>query len=590
MGGRVPVEGGELTVVEGALEERQERRASQLGEGALTGGEGRQQRPQAAIVEARQGELGHPLAEAAHPGEEGGDVAVVEGKGPVEVLGRRGGEQAGGFLGLGRTLDFGDHQIPVGCPAPAGGALALIVEDRLVDGADPIRGKPLGRDLRRLAHQRLAALTGAPAIELDAQKELRVVDSAGRPQAAAAAADHHSPCTARLAPASDAVGIGGQQGAQQTLVVAGRLPFPAEMVPGELRQLAGDPQHLAGASPVDGAEGGLAVPRALDALDRFQAVEEIRGRGVRRRGVSFPQHHVTLRDQGRQDGRAAQLSSAVAGDQQARQPRVGRQPGHGPPELGEAAGIEGAELGEPLECTLQDLRVGGLEPAEGFEIGLAPGEELEGGGRQVDAPDLGGLVVGQAAVVVAGPLAQTQHSASSRPQHGILALGGQVAVELEDADLPRQIGEQLGDTADLRHPGQEGEDVAVGLGQRPAHPCRHPRRLWPRVLALEELHLDRVQPAFALDHRRVAEPGSDRRRLEGGGHHHQAEVRPHLTLHPPVMARERSDCRLRSWNSSKITAPTLSRKGSRCSLWARMPSVTTRIRVFGPALRSKRIQ
>ena len=55
-------------------------------------------------------------------------------------------------------------------------------------------------------------------------------------------------------------------------------------------------------------------------------------------------------------------------------------------------------------------------------------------------------------------------------------------------------------------------------------------------------------------------------------------------------ARPRSDCRLRSWNSSKITQPTSSSAGSLCSRRARMPSVTTSMRVAALTRVSSRVR
>ena len=53
-----------------------------------------------------------------------------------------------------------------------------------------------------------------------------------------------------------------------------------------------------------------------------------------------------------------------------------------------------------------------------------------------------------------------------------------------------------------------------------------------------------------------------------------------------VSARPKSACRLRSWNSSKITAPTPGRSGSDWIMRVRMPSVTTSMRVARVTLAS----
>ena len=57
-----------------------------------------------------------------------------------------------------------------------------------------------------------------------------------------------------------------------------------------------------------------------------------------------------------------------------------------------------------------------------------------------------------------------------------------------------------------------------------------------------------------------------------------------------VMARATSEGRLRSWNSSKITAETPSRAGSSTSRRTRMPSVSTSMRVRSETQESKRIR
>ncbi len=53
-------------------------------------------------------------------------------------------------------------------------------------------------------------------------------------------------------------------------------------------------------------------------------------------------------------------------------------------------------------------------------------------------------------------------------------------------------------------------------------------------------------------------------------------------------ASARSACRLRSWNSSKITRPTPESSGSPCRRRVRMPSVSTSRRVAAPTADSKR--
>ena len=55
-------------------------------------------------------------------------------------------------------------------------------------------------------------------------------------------------------------------------------------------------------------------------------------------------------------------------------------------------------------------------------------------------------------------------------------------------------------------------------------------------------------------------------------------------------ARPRSLAKLRSWNSSKITAEMPSNSGSSCSRRVRMPSVTISMRVWADILRSKRMR
>jgi hypothetical protein len=56
-----------------------------------------------------------------------------------------------------------------------------------------------------------------------------------------------------------------------------------------------------------------------------------------------------------------------------------------------------------------------------------------------------------------------------------------------------------------------------------------------------------------------------------------------------VRARARSEVRLRSWNSSKITAATPSRVGSATRILVATPSVRTSMRVREETLLSKRI-
>ena len=55
-------------------------------------------------------------------------------------------------------------------------------------------------------------------------------------------------------------------------------------------------------------------------------------------------------------------------------------------------------------------------------------------------------------------------------------------------------------------------------------------------------------------------------------------------------ASARSACRLRSWNSSRITSPTPLSSGSCWIIRVRMPSVTTSSRVFAPTQVSARIR
>ena len=251
-----------------------------------------------------------------------------------------------------------------------------------------------------------------------------------------------------------------------------------------------------------------------------------------------------------------------------------------------------AEAAEEVHGARERRRVGRLEPLEGGEVALSPGEELERRAGEVDAGDLrrltvrkrlpgrpeaqgeprplppgtAGALIGRGAAdaaelqpVEAGRrvVAQAPHEAGvddrrdpfdrdrglgdvggehdlaarQRPEHGVLALGREVAVERQHRD-PALDGERrqgLGRALDLADAGQEDEHVAGRLVERAAHAGRHDGLERPFVRPLEVADLDGVEPAAALDDP-AAEIRRDRAGVERRGHGEQPQVRPHLAL------------------------------------------------------------
>ena len=169
-----------------------------------------------------------------------------------------------------------------------------------------------------------------------------------------------------------------------------------------------DPLDVARPAALDRAERGFAIAGGHEALERLEPIEQVRrSRDVGDMTVDGRDvHDVALRQQGGAQRSPPEDSSVAAGDQQPGQARVHRQTSHRVADPGRSASVDRAEVGQERHGAIEDGGLRSLEPAEFRQIPLAPGQELEGRGGEVDPADLRSGGGGQTPVVVLGPQPQ----------------------------------------------------------------------------------------------------------------------------------------------------------------------------------------
>ena len=143
--------------------------------------------------------------------------------------------------------------------------------------------------------------------------------------------------------------------------------------------------------------------------------------------------------------------------------------------------------------------------------------------------------------------------------------------------------------ADLGRTRQERQDVAAVLAQGQGDHLRDapfgavghaPRRRWQRWQpAAVEVCRHRIRAPRGADQRCLPEQARYRLAVEGRGH--DQDTQPRIQLRAGIQGQRQSQacCRLRSWNSSKMTAATSSSAGSDPDSRVRIPSVITSMRV-----------
>ena len=127
-----------------------------------------------------------------------------------------------------------------------------------------------------------------------------------------------------------------------------------------------------------------------------------------------------------------------------------------------------------------------------------------------------------------------------RPHRAVLLVGGEVAVKGQDREVEYRgdLGEVLGDPADLAGAGEEHQDVAVELVLRePAYRGRDLLAELAIVGLLRVLDRDGERAAFRADDRRIAEELRDRLGVERRRHHERDQLGP--ARPQPLDQRER---------------------------------------------------
>ncbi len=210
---------------------------------------------------------------------------------------------------------------------------------------------------------------------------------------------------------------------------------------------------------------------------------------------------------------------------------------------------------------------------------------------------------GQAALGHRG--GQHDPAPAARAQRGVLGRrrsAGRAARSTSTRRTGRPAGAAT--RVDLPHAGQEHQDVAVGLAQRPAHRGRDVVEQ-PRVDPQAVGGPDRRSPAGTRRRRSgTARPRRDRRHRRAAAEAARPAARASAVAEVASSARSgrsaartstrkasaRSVSRCRSWHSSSITAATPASSGSRCSRRSSSPVVTTstRVRRADPALAAHR--
>ena len=104
-------------------------------------------------------------------------------------------------------------------------------------------------------------------------------------------------------------------------------------------------------------------------------------------------------------------------------------------------------------------------------------------------------------------------------------------METVEDDAVAQRVEPLGGALDLGDAGQEGEHAARLFAQRACGSRRrsHPRSALPRPRPRWR-SVERIAPALALDHRRIAHQRREARAVERRRHRHEAQIGPQRAL------------------------------------------------------------
>ena len=376
-------------------------------------------------------------------------------------------------------------------------------------------GNPLRTHSGRHAHERLGALAAPTGVGLHAHEPLRVDDRALLGQAHAATAGQDAAPLASGAPSREPVGEGGQHGAFQRLGERDTLAAAlARRQPGELVARS---QHLARRALQELADLGVHATSLLEALERDHSVEHVGLRGQMVARAAAPEG-VALGQQRRGQRHALAVAEPRALDQQPREARRRRQPGHRAPGRGHGAVPQRSEELEQLQRALHRRARRRLVPAEGQRVALAPHGELEQRRGQVHAPDLRLVLGGQRALAPLGPQAQAQARLGA-PRAARALVGGRARdpVELEPVQPDRGVVAQDARQAAVDHRGDalHGDRGLRDVGGE--HHLAPPTPQERRVLALRRqvaVELDDVEVAPARERPRARPPcgGSPPRR------------------------------------------------------------------------------
>ncbi len=167
----------------------------------------------------------------------------------------------------------------------------------------------------------------------------------------------------------------------------------------EAQELVADLEDAAGWAGEQAAAGGVVgLAAAAHGVDLGEVDEHVGvGVGV---GLVVAGPYAALAEQGRGAAGEGRDAAVLTVDHQAGEAGVEREAEHSLASRGDAAvGVDGAEAVEQGLGGLQGGGRRGLEPGEAGRVGDGEGVEVEEGGAEVGAGDLGGRELGSAVVV-----------------------------------------------------------------------------------------------------------------------------------------------------------------------------------------------
>ncbi len=268
--------------------------------------------------------------------------------------------------------------------------------------------QPVAIDDAREPDARIGIVGTRGRLHVECDEKFSVGHATLRRHDGAGAGGQQQPRRLRLAPLRHAVGIAGEHGLAKVRIRKRRAA------------------RTGCDEPLDVARDALHMRRHARPLIKCRQQIGRRRRRARRQHVTFGQQRAGLRH----------LPGSVRRDEHARQPRMQRQPLHLFSDGGQRTPLDGAETLEQRKRGRDPVVRWAFEPLELTRI-ASPGDDVEHGGRQIDAMNLGFAMRTQPIVRVPQP----PHGAGSRSRCTASALVGRIrgdALDLEAVD--RAVG------------------------------------------------------------------------------------------------------------------------------------------------------